>query len=154
MIKLLISIVFISLLTSTRAITIKFCSVLCGTRCTSNLNTGCGSSCQSDGAWVASGTTCIPRSSTGWKLFDSTPDLGGTLTVAGASASQTACSDMSYYGYVNPSVKISVSTPGITTPYFAMRIYVGIIAIDVNCYSGVGNCGSGSTDLIQPSTTF
>ncbi len=155
MVKLLIITIFISLLGFTEAVTTKFCSVVCGTRCTTNLNNACSSSCQTDGAWLSSGTTCIPKASVGWKLFDSTPDHGGTLVVTGASAT-TLCQDMNYYGFVFPATIISVSTPGITTPYFAMKIYVGIIAIDVNCGTGGNgnNCGSGSSTRIQGSTSF
>ncbi len=109
---------------------------------------------------MVSGNTCAPKTSLGWKLFDSTPDYGGTLTVTGASATTASCGTMKYYGYVNPSTTISVSTPGISVPYFAMKAYVGIIAIDVNCWGGGGNgngggtCGSGPNPLIQTSTYF
>lgn len=125
----------------------RFCSVVCGTNCAGELNNQCGTSCQTDGAWSSSNPTCVPRPT--WVYYDSTSDYqSGTLTVTGATLSGT-CSNMNFFGFVTPSTTISVSSTGITRAYYQMRIYVGIIAIDVACQG----CG-GSQPLWQSSSYF
>jgi hypothetical protein len=122
----------------------RFCSVLCGTSCSGNLNTQCGTSCQSDGAWSLVNGACVPRPT--WVYFDSTPDYNsGTLSISTATTS--TCSSVNYYGFVDSQTSIVVSSPGITIPHYMMKIYVGIIALDVDCRSGGGgggiSCGGG-----------
>lgn len=114
----------------------KFCSVVCGTSCSGDLNTNCDS-CQSDGAWVKSGNTCVVKTSAGWNYLDGTSDLGGGLTVTGATLT-AFCYSFNLFGYANPATQIVVSTPGITVPYYSMRIYVGILAHNSVC----SKCGS------------
>lgn len=131
-----------------------FCSPACGTRCNGNLNNQCANSCQSTALWIVSGTSCAPKTASNWIIWDSSPDYNsGTLAVAGATQSYT-CKDMNIYGLV-PSVgsTISVSTPAITTPYFQLQFYVGIIAIDVTCGGG-GGCGGIPKSLWSWSTAF
>jgi hypothetical protein len=110
----------------------NFCSVICGTSCNGDLKTNCNN-CQSDGAWTPSGgNSCTVKTSANWTYLDSTPDLGGGINVAGASLLDT-CYDFQLYGYINPSQQITIATAGITVPYYAMRIYFGILALDSNC---------------------
>lgn len=155
MVRLLVVLIFSTLIMLTTAPDIKFCSPVCGTRCQENIFSRCDNSCQ-DSAWIVSDKTCTPNTALGWKLYDSTPDYnGGTLTVTGAASTKT-CDDMKYYGYVTAPSIISISTSGITVPYFAMKVYAGIIAIDVDCQdSGKSSkCGSGPNPQMQGTTQF
>lgn len=114
----------------------NFCSVVCGTSCSGDLNTNCNT-CQTDGAWNKSGNTCVVKTSSGWNYLDGTSDLGGTLTVTGATLS-AFCYSFNLFGYANPATQIVVSTPGITVPYYSMKIYAGILAHNSVC----SQCGS------------
>lgn len=126
----------------------NFCSVICGTNCNGDLTTNCNNNCQSDGAWTPSGNTCIIKASTNWVKHDSTSNLGGGLNVFGASFNNL-CFDFQVYGYVNVVQNIRVSTPGITVPYFAMKIYLGILALDTLCWG----CPPGPFTYFWTSTT-
>lgn len=114
----------------------NFCSVMCGTSCSGDLKINCNT-CQSDGAWIKSGNTCVVKTSAGWNYLDGTSDLGGTLTVTGATLS-AFCYSFNLFGYANPASQIAVSTPGITVPYYSMKMYVGILAHNSVC----SNCGA------------
>lgn len=114
----------------------NFCSIVCGTSCSGDLKNNCNT-CQTDGAWVKSGNTCVLKTNSGWNYLDSTSDLGGALTVTGATLT-AFCFDFNLFGYANPATNIVVSTPGITVPYYSMKMYVGILAHDSVC----SQCGA------------
>lgn len=126
------SLVFIALIWTTSCKWADFCSLVCGTSCDGDLKTDC-KSCHTDGAWQSSGSTCIIRTSSDWALHDTTSDLGGGLDVAGATLQDT-CYDFQVYGYIFANQMIRVSTPGITVPYYSMRMYVGILALNSICW--------------------
>ena len=77
------------------------------------------------------------KTSAGWNYLDGTSDLSGAMTVTGATLS-ASCYGVSYFGYANPATQIVVSTPGITVPYYTMKMYVGILAHNSVC----SQCGS------------
>jgi hypothetical protein len=47
---------------------------------------------------------------------------------------------MSFFGFVDRSTSIIVSSSGVTKPHYQIKIYVGIIALDLDCWK---SCGSG-----------
>jgi hypothetical protein len=111
----------------------SFCSPVCGSGCDGESSTNCKSRCWSDGVWKVSGNTCIPRDTSYWAYFDKTADLGGSLTIAGSSATQNC--GRSYYMSSSPNgpITVSTATTGITVFYYQLKWYVGIISIDVKC---------------------
>lgn len=123
----------------------NFCSVICGTSCQGNLNTQCGTgltNCQTDGAWSNIGNTCVPKSN--WVYFNSTSDyMSGTLT--NSATTSESCGNMNFYGLftpsptISPTTSITISANGILRPHYQVRIYVGIIAVDVDCRNSCGN---------------
>lgn len=119
----------------------NFCSTMCGNSCTGDFKNNC-KSCQSDGAWINSaGNTCSVNPATNWYVHGSTGDLGGSLSVGGATLNDT-CYDFLLYGYVKTDQIITVSTPGISVPYYSMKVYFGIIAFESACWG----CGGGGAN--------
>ena len=141
--KLIAIVLLLSTIQIARAPWGKFCSVLCGTSCSGELNTQCGQSCQSDGAWSSTNGSCITRPT--WVYFNSTPDYNsGNLSINVGTTS--TCNSVNYYGFVNTLTSITVSSNPILKPHYMMKMYVGIIALDVDCGNGWSSsgCGGGS----------
>ena len=113
----------------------KFCSLYCSTSCSADLSNNCNNKCNTN--WIVSGQTCIPNAASGWIIHGTTPDIaGGILGLTysdGTTPTISACNTMSYYGFVPAPTRMTVSTT-ITTPYYSMVIYLGIISMDVNCW--------------------
>jgi hypothetical protein len=113
----------------------KFCSPFCSNSCSADTSSDCNSKCNTN--WKPDGQTCIPNGDIGWILHSTTPDVsGGTLGITysdGTTPAINTCSSMKYYGFVPSTTRMSVSTT-ITTPYYEMAIYLGVISIDVNCW--------------------
>jgi hypothetical protein len=59
---------------------------------------------------------------------------------------------MTFYGFVYPATQITVTSAGITVPFYQMRIYVGIIAIDVDCWGCGGSQPLWTTSNSNPSS--
>lgn len=117
-----------------------FCSMMCSAwGCGGYLTTQCQNKCNTN--WVPSGNTCMPSASQNWYLENTTPDLGGNLTVSGATGPSTSvCWSFNMYGTITSATQVTVTHSGVTLPFFQMIAYVGVISMDV----GSGNWG-GST---------
>ena len=119
-----------------------FCSVICGTNCDGEFNTNCRGSCRSDGLWRGSGGTCETRSP--WVYADSTSDYKtGTMSVS--APLNGTCNGASYFGFVTVDTPITVTSSGIQIPYYQMKIYAGIAALDMHCFPQNGGTGCGSS---------
>lgn len=126
----------------------------CSTACQGDLSTQCGTqstNCQTDGSWLSNPSGACTVKPT-WVYYNSTSDYSsGTLT--NTATLGNFCGDMQFYGFVTPSIAITISANGIQKPHYQVRIYVGIIAVDFDCKWGKGTCGT-TQNYWNPMTYF
>lgn len=120
----------------------KFCSVMCKTSgCNGNTMNNCNNQCSNN--WVTSGSSCIPDDSKNYYIAASTGDigLGAALGVSPLGSQSPPCASLYTYGpYTSQTVYITLG-PGMTTPYFQLMAYLGILSIDAR-----GGSSSWSSD--------
>ena len=107
----------------------NFCSSYCkDTNCDGEGTNQCKNKCNTN--WQLSSPNCIPQSAYGWTAYDTSPDIGGSLTISGHTGA-SSCTGLTYYEMaMNQSATISNGVGGITTPFFEISVTVTAIAVD------------------------
>ena len=137
----------------------SFCSPICNSGCNGDSATNCNNRCWTDGAWIVSGNTCIPKASSNWVYFDKTSDLGGTLSLTGTGSTLTCVKDYFMSSTPNGPITVSTAAAGIKVPYYQLKWYVGILSVDVRCGGGNnwgngGGCNNAPTWLWTQTTQY
>ena len=108
----------------------KFCSIFCNNQQCNSINSNDCTSCRSPFSDDGTGNCIVDPTTSGYELIDSSPDLGGSLSISPSTTG--TCDSYSYYGnFVSDQDTLTVQEfNGINSPHYQVQIMFWTIMID------------------------